>query len=483
MFLYELSAVIIYFAILLAIGILSYRRHLSATDFIIGNRSLNYWLTALAAHASDMSSWLFMGYPAVIFSQGLFQGWSAIGLIVFMYLNWQLVAPKIRVATEQFNSLTFSSFFESRLADTSGTIRIFTAIMSLIFYTIYISAALVGLGILLQTLFNIPYDIGIFLGIIIVIPYVFMGGYLTLAWIDLFQGIFLMCVIIFVPFYILPKVGGWDGMVHAIQHKHLTTSLFPDLSEKTVWEIIFMIAGWGLGYFGQPHIVTKFMGIKNVHEISKSKWIGMSWMLISLSAATLVGLVAIAYFAQGGVQDPEHVFIEMVKDSFHPFLIGFILCAVLAATINAMSSQVLVLSSSLTEDFYKRIFHKTASSKELLIVSRVGVILVALISFFIAYAKLSTIYSLVLYAWSGLGSSFGPLLLLSLYSKKINKYGAWTGILLGGSIAAVWPYVNEFIEMKIPSMVPAFTISFLSILIVSALTQHKLKVEIGPSRD
>jgi len=471
MYLYELSAILIYFAVLLTIGIVSYRKHLSATDFIIGNRSMNYWLTALAAHASDMSSWLFMGYPAAIFMGGLFKGWAAVGLITFMFLNWQLVAPKIRVATEQYNSLTFSSFFESRLADTSGTIRVVTAIMSLVFYTIYISAGLVGLGLLLETLFNIDYYIGIFLGILIVIPYVFMGGYLTLAWIDLFQGIFLMCVIIFVPLYILPKIGGWDSMVLSIKAKNLSTSLLPDYSPKTLFIVVLEILGWGLGYFGQPHIITKFMGIRHVHEIGKSKMIGMTWMVISLTAATLVGLVGIAYF-KGGLADSEQVFIEMVKETFHPFFIGFILCAVLAATINAMSSQVLVLSSSLTEDFYKRIFHKTASSRELLIVSRLGVIVVALIAFLIAYGKLSTIYSLVLYAWSGLGAAFGPLLILSLYSKTINKFGAWTGILLGGGISAVWPYINKHLSIDVPMIIPAFFISFLSILLVSKITQN-----------
>lgn len=472
MFAYELSAVIIYLAILLAIGILSYRRHISASDFIIGGRSLNYWLTALAAHASDMSSWLFMGYPAVIFTGGVFQAWAAIGLIVFMFLNWKLIAPRIRIATEQYNSLTFSSYFESRLADTSGLIRIFTALMSLIFYTIYISAALVGLGILLGTLFGISYDLGIIIGIIVVIPYVFIGGYHTLAWIDLFQGFFLLAVIIFVPLYLLSHIGGKESISIALTQQHLTTSLFPDFSIKTIQDMFYMVAGWGLGYFGQPHIVTKFMGIKNVHEISKSKWIGMSWMVISLAAATLVGLVGIAYFTTG-LADPELVFIEMVKDNFHPFFIGMILCAVLAATINAMSSQVLVLSSNLTEDFYKKLFRKNASSKELLIVSRVGVVLVAVVAFFISYIKPSSIYTLVLYAWSGLGSAFGPLLLLSLYWKKINKYGAWAGILIGGGCAAFWPYFNELFETAIPSMIPAFSCSFASILLVSYLTQTK----------
>lgn len=474
MYLYELTAVICYFALLLAIGFFSYRKHISASDFIIGNRSLNYWLTALAAHASDMSSWMFMGYPAAIFLTGYLNTWTAVGLILFMFLNWQLVAPKIRVATEQFSSLTFSSFFESRLADTSGMIRVFTALMSLIFYTIYISAGLVGLGLLIETLFGIQYEIGILIGVIIVVPYVFTGGYVTLAWIDLFQGIFLMLVILFVPFYILPKIGGFEGIHQAIEIKKLSPSMFPSFSGKSYLDIFFMITSFGLGYFGQPHIVTKFMGIKNVSEMSKSKMIGMTWMIISLAAATMVGLVGIAYF-NNGLADPEQVFIEMVRQEFHPLLIGFFLCAVLAATINAMSSQVLVLSSNLTEDFYKRIFRKNASSSELLLVSRLGVVIVAFVAFGIAYGKISSIYSLVQYAWSGLGAAFGPLLLLSLYSKKINRFGAWAGILSGGLLSGIWPYFNKVLHIDIPSLLPGFFVSLFLILLVSRLTTRPFR--------
>ncbi len=466
----ELLAVICYLIALFAIGFFSYRKHLSSADFIIGSRSMNYWLTALAAHASDMSSWLFMGYPAVIFTGGIFHSWTAVGLLLFMFLNWQLVAPKIRVATEQYNSLTFSSFFESRLTDTSGMIRVFTALISLVFYTIYISAGLVGLGLLLNTLFNVPYDWGVLIGILVVVPYVFMGGYLTLAWIDLFQGFFLMGVIIFVPLFVLDNVGGWTGVREAMTLKHLSTTLFPDFSTKTLLEILGMVAGWGLGYFGQPHIVTKFMGIRNVHEIKKSKWVGMSWMVLSLGAATLVGLVGIAFFKEG-LSNTELVFVNIVKNSFSPFFIGLILCAILAATINAMSSQVLVLSSSLTEDFYKRIFRKNASSKELLIVARGGVIIASLVAFLIAYGNISSIYSLVLYAWSGLGSAFGPLLLLSLYWKKVTKQGAWAGILSGGIVAGIWPYFDKVESLHIPSLLPGFFTSLGLIVLISLLSQ------------
>jgi sodium/proline symporter len=470
MYIYEVSAIVIYFLILLTIGYFSYRKSMSVDDYIIGNRSMNYWLTALSAHASDMSSWLFLAYPAAIFSKGLLAAWTAIGLITCMYLNWQWIAPKIRVATEQYNSLTFSSFFESRFGDTSGLIRVFSALILVVFYTIYISAALTGMGDLLTSLFNIQYGIAILIGIIIVIPYVFIGGYKTLAWIDLFQGFFLLGVIIFVPLYLLGGVGGFNGISKSFEMHHLARSLIPDFSSSTIIAIISMTLGWGLGYFGQPHIVTKFMGIKKVSEINKSKWLGMSWMTLSLAAATLVGAVGVPFF-NGYLADPEEVFIKMVQASFIPFIVGFVLCAVMAATINAMSSQVLVLTSSLTEDFYKKVFHPRASSKELLLISRLGVILVGTVAFFIAFRKTSTIYALVNYAWSGIGSSFGPLVILSLYSKRVNKYGAWAGILAGGMTAGVWPFFNSTIF----PMIPGFFASLFLNIIISHATRRKIR--------
>jgi sodium/proline symporter len=277
-----------------------------------------------------------------------------------------------------------------------------------------------------------------------------------------------MCVIIGIPLYLLPGVGGLNGIDASLISHRLTNTLIPDFSGKTIVSIISMALGWGLGYFGQPHIVTKFMGIKNVSEISKSKWIGMTWMVLSLGAATLVGAVAVAFF-NGTINNPELVFIEMVKKSFHPFIVGFVLCAVIATTINAMSSQVLVLSSSLTEDFYKKLFRKDASSKELLLVSRLGVVLAAFVAYLIAFKKTSTIYALVLYAWSGIGASFGPLVILSLYSRKINKFGAWAGILAGALMSGFWP----FFKIDISPLIPGFIISFVLILAVSHLTRQK----------
>jgi sodium/proline symporter len=465
----QISAIICYFVILICIAILSYRKNLTNVDFIMGNRSLNFFLTALAAHASDMSSWLFMAYPAAIFSKGLWQGWTGIGLLFFMFLNWKIVAPKIRVATEQYNSFTLSSFFESRFSDISGLIRLFTALMLFVFYTIYISSMLVGMGLVLHTLFGLDYSLGVIVGVLIVVPYVFIGGYRTLAWIDLFQGLFLLLVILLVPLYLLPSVGWFEGISRVMKMKELTTSLLPDHTLKTLLDCFFLMVGWGLGYFGQPHIVTKFMGIKNVSEIKNSMRVGMTWMTFALGGATLVGLVGVAFFRSLSV--PENLFILMVKYSFPPFLVGLILCALFATTINAMSSMVLVLSSSIAEDVYKKV-KRGASSKELLRVARLGVIIVSGIAFVIAVAKISTIYNLVFYAWSGLGASFGPLVLFCLYSKKVNKYGAWSGLLVGGAVAAIWPLFKGFFSIDVPALPPAFLLSCLSIWVVSRLTSH-----------
>jgi sodium/proline symporter len=463
----ELSAMILYILVLLTIGYLSSRKKQTSSDFLIGGRSMNFYLTALSAHASDMSSWLFMGFPAAIFLTGMFKVWYAVGLALFMYLNWQFVAPRIRTMTEQYNALTFSSFFESRLSDTSGLIRIFTAAMSLLFYSIYISAGLVALGVLLETLFSLNYHLGITISILVVVPYLFFGGYKTLAWIDLFQGLFLLAVIAFVPLYAVQFVGGFSQIHLSLTHYGRSLSLFPDFSLSSLCGIILTILGWGLGYFGQPHITTKFMGIKRVEEMKKAKYVGMSWQIIALSAACLVGLIGVPFF-HGFLQNPELVFINMVRDLFSPFLTGLILCAALAATISTMDSQILVLATTLTEDFYKRIFRKDASSKELLFASRLFIVLTASLAYLIAFFRPLSIYELVFFAWSGLGASFGPLLLFSLYSKRVNKYGAWAGILSGGLTCIVWSYFNTSIDR----IIPAFFISSILIYFVSLFTSN-----------
>lgn len=461
-----------YFIAILCITLFSYKKQQSDTDFIIGNRSLNFWLTALSAHASDMSSWLFLAYPAMVYAQGVFAGWAAIGLTAFMFLNWHFIAPRLRTVTEQSNSLTINSYFEARFGDVSGRIRIVSALMSILFFTFYITSGLVAMGLLVESLFNLDYTLGIFIGLLIVVIYVFIGGYRTVALIDLFQGFFLLGVIVFIPSILIYKAGGMGPIMNQISLSQLSTSLFPNYTPKTLFQITMSLAAWGLGYFGQPHIITKFMGIRQVSDMHKAKYVGISWQSIALFAATLVGLVGIYYFPNG-VSDPQRLILEIVKTTLPPFFAGLVLCAILAATTNVMAAQILVVASNLSEDLYKRLFRKTADPVEMLWVSRINVILIALVSFIIAFFKIATIYQLVLYSWSGLGASFGPLVLFSLYSKSINRWGAFAGVLAGGLSAAIWPYTGEVYFPVIPSVVAGFIFSSFAIFSISFICRNR----------
>lgn len=449
-------ALISYFSIVFFVGFLSLKKHMTSKDFIIGSRSLNFWLTALAAHASDMSSWLFLAYPAAVYLYGGSQIFTALGLLVFMWLNWTFIAKKLRTQTEKLESQTLSSFFEKSIKETSGNLRLFTAFMSLVFYTIYIAAGIYGIGLLSETLFHIPYGWGCLIGLFVIVPYVFFGGYITLAWIDLFQGLFLMAVICLVPFVYFLKTPTLS----------LNFTLEGSFASHTM-----LFLGWGLGYFGQPHIITKFMGIKNPDEISKSRLVGMSWMSLSLLAATLIGLIG-QFLYQGGINDPQVLFLSLVQSSFPPFIAYFMLCAVIAATINATSSQLLVLASSLTEDVFHRFIQKNASSDKLIFISRLSVIAIAVSSFIIAFFKLSTIYNLVLFAWSGLGGTFGPLVIYCLYFKNPNIKTAWTALIAGSLTACIWPFIAGLLDIGVESLFPSFIGSFLAIFLMKAFSKN-----------
>lgn len=461
-----------YFFILLCIGLFSHKRSTTSSDFIIGNRSLNFWLTAFTAHAADMSAWLFMAFPAAIFIGGLSQAWIALGLLGGMFLNWQFIAQRLRNSTEKFHSYTLSTFFERRFVDHSGFIRSLTAVMSIIFLTIYLSAGLIGMGLLLESLFDINYYAGLTIATLVVVTYTFVGGFVTVAWTDSFQAVFLVSIIIIVPFIAYFHIDGGQTILDAAEAHNISLQLLPDTSWQTILGIIFLILGWGLGYFGQPHILTKFMGISHSSELRKSKYLGMGWETLALSAAAAIGIVGIGFYPHG-LDNPELVFVEMVKHLFYPIFAGFMLCAVLAATMSTMDSQILVCASVLSEDIYKHIFNKSANNQDILKVSRLGVIAIAFVSLFIAFGKSSSILDTVQYAWSGLGCSFGPLVIMALYYRKANRFGAIAGILVGGTLAGLWPKLNpHIINYPIPSMIPGFFCSLLAIWIVSELTQN-----------
>lgn len=466
-----LFAFFTYFLILLAIGLITRKKQSSSADFIVGNRSLSFWVTALTAHASDMSAWLFMAFPAAIFIKGVPGLWMAFGLIVGMYLNWQFVARRLREETERLNSYTLSTYFERRFGDGSGIIRVLTAVMSLVYLTTYLGAGVYAMGLLFNSLFGINYYVGLTIATSVVMTYTFLGGFITVAWTDFCQGIFLLFVILAVAvtsYLNLPN--GWQSIVDAAHAKDIPLTLFENSHFYSWLTIIFLVLSWGLGYFGQPHIITKFMGIKTPSEIKKSKYLGMSWQILSLGAAGAIGLIGLAFYPEG-LSDPQLVFVEIVKQLFNPLLVGFILCGMIAANMSTMDSQILVCASVLSEDLYKHIFRKNAAPHELLTASRAGVVIASVVSLIIAFFTSSSILNMVLYAWSGLGSSFGPLVLASLYDKKANRFGAIAGILVGGVVAGAWPFVNHMItDITIPSMIPGFFSGLFSILIVSRLT-------------
>jgi sodium/proline symporter len=458
------SAFVTYFSILLTIGYLAYRKSKKTADYTLGNRSLSFWVTALAAHASDMSGWLFMGFPAAIYTRGLVEGWTAVGLTFFMFLNWRLVAPKLRVATAHLHCTTLSTFFEKRFNDTSGLLRIISALFCLLFFMFYISAGLVALGLLFESIFNINYLIGIMIGIITVF-YTLLGGYLSISWIDFFQGLFLLVTIVIVPIVAFGHIDGFSSIVAAAQIKKVSLNFFPHVSWTSIQEIIFTAAGWGLGYFGQPHILTKFMGINDVNKMRNAQWVGIGWQIITLTAAVFVGLIGLAFFKEG-LADNQLIFVAMVKTLFPSFVAGFILCAIIAAAINVMSAQVLVSASTIAEDFYKKSLtaHAPYTTKKIARISRYSVVVLCLLAGIVAFFSHSkTIYGLVLYAWTGLGCSFGPLLLVALHTKLMNKYAALAGILVGGTTAGLWPLINQ----TIPAMIVGFFASFIAMFFVN----------------
>lgn len=476
---YFLAAAFLYFAILLLIGLVVHKKH-AKSDFVMGGRSLNFWIVAISAHASDMSVWLFMAFPMSVFLFGLSQVWIAIGLLVGMFLTWQLIAPKLREATEKYDCYTLSSYFEKRFNDQSNSIRILSAIMFVLFLTHYLSAGMIGIGLFLESLYGMNYYFSLVLVLMVVVAYTFFGGFVAVAWTDLFQGVFLLAMIILVPAIAYQYIPNWEAVINTAATKNISLSIIP---EKPIdfFLLLLLAANWGLGYFGMPHVLAKFMGSRDVKEMNKSKWIGMTWQLLVLSAAVFIGLIAIAFFPNG-LDSPQLLFSEMVKTLFHPFIAGIVLCAVLAASLSTIDSQMLVCASLISEDLYPVFFKNTSKQAKKLIVSRLSVILIGIIALALSLNKNTLIMSTVSYSWAGLGSSFGPLVLASLYFKNVNRYGAIAGILTGGLTVMVWSSLNPlFTQYTIEPLIPGFFAASVAIAGVSFATRTTFASNSVPS--
>jgi sodium/proline symporter len=324
-----------------------------------------------------------------------------------------------------------------------------------------------GLGLLLQNLVGIPYFVAIVFGIFIVIPFLLLGGFITLAWTDLVQGLFLLLVILLVPF--LSWLHLPSGIPMDLIQKDLA-QFIPSSTEGLIEALLLMLS-WGLGYFGQPHILTKFMGINDPKEIPKSMAVGMTWQTITLCAATAIGVVGGLTFTN--LSNPELLFIELSKQSLSPFFLGLVLSAIIGVTITSMGAQILVVISTLAEDFYKKMFHKEASNQQVLIVSRLSTLFVGLIAITIASFQPATLFDLVSYAWFGLGASFGPLVIACLLKKQLHRYSAWAGILTGGFVSGSFPAINLYLGSSVPPMIPGFCLSVIAIFVVDRIMKNE----------
>ncbi|MGE7666274.1 sodium/proline symporter PutP [Ureibacillus composti] len=479
---FQLLAIVIYMLAMIIIGWYAYKRTTNLNDYMLGGRDLGPAVTALSAGAADMSGWLLMGLPGAIYAAGMVEAWIAIGLTVGAWLNWLLVAPRLRVYTQvSKNSITIPSFLDNRLRDNTKLIRIVSGIVILVFFTFYVSSGMVSGGKFFESSFGFDYHTGLIVVSLVTVGYTLFGGFLAVSYTDFLQGLIMFLALILVPTVGLFFTGGLGETIDSIksvdpQHFNLFAST------ATVAGVISSVA-WGLGYFGQPHIIVRFMAIKSVKETKQARRIGIGWMILSLLGAIGTALVGLAYFQQSGqvLEDPETVFIVMGQILFHPFIAGIMLAAILAAVMSTISSQLIVTSSALIEDMYKALFKKDASDKHYVMAGRLSVLVIAIVAAILGWNPDSSILDLVGFAWAGFGAAFGPTILLALYWRKLTNVGALTGMVAGAVVAFIWGQ-SETLSGMLYEIVPGFIINLILAVVVSLIT-YKRNAEIESEFD
>ncbi len=451
---------------MLVIGTVSYKLTKNLSDYMLGGRRLGPGVTALSAGASDMSGWLLLGLPGAFYAAGMNQIWIAVGLAMGAYLNWQFVARRFRVYTEVAkDSITVSDYFENRFHDSSNLLRVISAMVVLLFFTFYTSAGMVGGATLFEESFGMSYQTALWVGAIVIVSYTFFGGFLAVSWTDFFQGILMFLALVSVPVIVVQSLDGWNETVQAVG------SIDPDklnaLHGMTFLGIISLMA-WGLGYFGQPHIIIRFMALKRPGDMPKARLIGIVWMTFALLGAIFTGFAGIAYFADQPLENSEAVFINLSQVLFNPWIAGILLAAILSAIMSTIDSQLLVSASALTEDFYKTLLRKDASEKELVWVGRSTVAGVALIAIFIAMDPQAGVLDLVGYGWSGFGAAFGPIIILSLFWRRMTRNGALAGMIVGAGTVIIWRQLEGGL-FNIFEILPGFILATIAIIVVTLL--------------
>ncbi|WP_445400985.1 sodium/proline symporter PutP [Zobellella sp. An-6] len=464
---------IVYLIGMMAIGYYAYKRTANSADYFLGGRSLGPWPSAISAGASDMSGWLLLGLPGYAYAAGIESLWLAGGLLLGTWANWLFCAKRLRTYTiETDNALTIPEYLSRRFEDNSKLLQSISAFFILLFFLFYTSSGLVAGGKLFETVFGLDYSIAVVVGTLCIVSYTLFGGFLAVSWTDLVQGLLMAAALLFVP--IAAMEGGFGQLgsdLHNLNPELLT--LWNDVKGEPLSAIaIISLAAWGLGYFGQPHILARFKATRSNKDITTARRIAVTWSFLSMAGAVMVGLVGLLFVqnAQGGeLADPETIFMVLVNTIFHPVIAGILLAAILAAIMSTADSQLLVSSSALAEDFYKRVFNPNASSESIVNVGRFAVIALSIVALVLAFNPDSTVLGLVSYAWAGFGAAFGPALLFSLYWRDMNRNGALAGVLVGGITVVVWKQISGGI-FDLYEIVPGFIFASIAIVLVSKLT-------------
>ena len=455
-----------YLILILFLGIKAYRRTHSLDDYILGGRKLGAVVTALSVGASDMSGWLLLGLPGAIYLSGLSEIWIGIGLVLGAYCNWLFVSKRLRIYSQHANnSLTLPDYFENRFNDTARVLRLVSAFVILLFFTFYTASGLVGGAILFENSFGLQYSTALISGGLIIVGYTFIGGFLAVAWTDAVQAVLMFFALLVAPTVVILNSGGTDVVWQQMQAVNpQSTELF---SNMTLIGFLSLIA-WGLGYFGQPHILARFMAVENPRKLVAARRIAMVWMVLVLFGSVATGLAGIAYFADNPLENPETVFIALSQQLFNPWIAGIITAAILSAIMSTVDSQLLVSSSVISEDFYRVFVRPQASEKELLMVSRGAVIAIALLAMVIASDRESRVLDLVSYAWAGFGAAFGPVIVFSLFWRKMTAASAIAGMIVGAVTVVVWSNLKGGL-FDLYEIVPGFALASLVIVIITLM--------------
>jgi sodium/proline symporter len=471
-----LAGFILYLIVILVVGMITVRFTRTLADYVLAGRRLNAWVVAFSERASGESAWLLIGLPGLAWASGFSALWPAVGCTFGILFSWVFIAKPLRINSEKYSAITLPDFFEARLGDTSRMIRVVSTLVIVLFFTMYVAAQFLGAGKVLNATFGISPLWGMVIGAVIILFYTIMGGFFAVAWTDLFQGILMVITLVFLPILALVELGGFGVLADKLND--INPSLVMITEGKSGWQMWSVILGGlaiGLGYMGQPHLVTRFMAIRNPHDLKKGSFIAVVWAILAFWGAVMVGILALGLYGTG-FDDQEQVMPFMTKALFPAWIAGILISGAIAAMMSTADSQLLVSTSAVSEDIYHQMLHKEASQKRLVIVSRVGTFCVAAVAFILAREAEETVYAFVLYAWAGLGASFGPALFLTLWWRGVTRWGALAGMITGTLTVILWKSAFGLSDY-LYEIIPGFVVAFTCVVVVSVLTKQDLRRE------